>query len=80
MLIKIKNKFDVTVSAKLTAKLGNTISVDTPSRKTTHARYGVWRVKHTGKSYYLHANCTTSPEHTVVSYSPFKIGWYLWES
>ncbi|MFG3287570.1 hypothetical protein ACGF3G_01975 [Streptomyces sp. NPDC048179] len=80
MLVKIKAKYQVTVSAKLTAKLGNTISVDTPSHKTTHARYGVWRLKHTGKSYVVHQNCSTSPEHTVVSYSPYRIGWYLWES
>lgn len=80
MLIKIKEKFTVTVSAKLTAKLGNTISVDTPSRKTTHARYGVWRLKHTGVGYVIHTNCTVSPEKTVVSYSPYRVGWYLWEN
>ncbi|MFJ3770495.1 hypothetical protein ACIPX0_02230 [Streptomyces sp. NPDC090075] len=80
MLVKIKAKFNVTVSAKLTAKLGNSISVDTPPNKTTHARYGVWRLKHTGKSYVVHQNCTTSAEHTVVSYSPYRVGWYLWES
>ncbi|MEV0180502.1 hypothetical protein AB0I54_14575 [Streptomyces sp. NPDC050625] len=79
MLLKIKQKFDVTVSAKLTAKLGNSISVDTPPHKTTNAVYGVWRLKHTGKSYWLHQNCTTTPEKTVVSYSPYRVGWYLWE-
>ncbi|MEV5381848.1 hypothetical protein [Streptomyces sp. NPDC052721] len=80
LLAKVKAKYQVTVSAKLTAKLGNSIAVDTPSHKTTHATYGVWRLKHTGKSYWLHQNCTTTPERTVVSYSPFRIGWYLWES
>jgi hypothetical protein len=80
MFAKIKEKFNVTVSAKLTAKLGNSISVDTPAHKTTHARYGVWRLKHTGVSYVIHTNCTTSPEKTVVSYSPYRVGWYLWES
>ncbi|MFF4353293.1 hypothetical protein [Streptomyces sp. NPDC001530] len=80
LIAKVKAKFGVTVSAKLTAKLGNTISVDTPSHKTTHARYGVWRLKHTGKSYWVHQNCTATPSHTVVSYSPYRVGWYLWES
>jgi hypothetical protein len=80
MLIKIKQKFNVTVSAKMTAKLGNTIAVDTPSHKTTHAKYGIYRLKHTGVSYVIHTNCTVSPEKTVVSYSPYRVGWYLWES
>ncbi|MFF7751288.1 hypothetical protein ACFZCP_18965 [Streptomyces sp. NPDC007971] len=80
LINEVKTKFHVQVSAKMTAKLGNSISVDTPSHKTTHAKYGVWRLMHTGKSYYLHQNCTASPEHTVVSYSPYHVGWYLWES
>ncbi|MFJ3339086.1 hypothetical protein [Streptomyces sp. NPDC086766] len=80
MLVKIKAKFNVTVSAKLTAKLGNQIAVDTPPHKTTHAKYGVYRLKHTGVSYVIHTNCTVSPEKTVVSYSPYRVGWYLWES
>lgn len=80
MLATIKAKYSVTVSAELTAKLGNSISVDTPPHKTTNARYGVYRLKHTGESYMLHQNCTTSPKHTVVSYSPYRVGWYLWES
>ncbi|MFI0805675.1 hypothetical protein [Streptomyces echinatus] len=79
-LAKIRQEFEVTVSAKMTAKLGNSISVDTPSHKTTHAVYGVWRLKHTGKTYWLHANCTTTPVKNVVSYSPYHVGWYLWES
>lgn len=41
---------------------------------------GVYRLKHTGVSYVIHSNCTTSPEKRVVSYSPHRVGWYLWES
>jgi hypothetical protein len=33
-----------------------------------------------GVSYVIHSNCTTSPEKKVVSYSPYRVGWYLWES
>ncbi|MEH0545812.1 hypothetical protein QA802_22900 [Streptomyces sp. B21-105] len=80
MLLKIKAKFNITVSAKLTAKLGNSISVDTPSHRTTNATYGVWRLKHTGVSYVLYSNCKTSTKKTIVSYSPYRVGWYLWES
>ncbi|MFF9157650.1 hypothetical protein ACF1AB_36135 [Streptomyces sp. NPDC014846] len=79
-LAKVKEKFEVTVSAKITAKMGNSISVDTPSHKTTHAVYGVWRLKTTGTTYWLHANCTNTPHKNVVSYSPYRVGWYLWES
>lgn len=57
-----------------------TISVPTPAHKTTNAQYGVYRLKVTGTSYMLHQNCTTSPKRTVVSYSPLKVGWYLWEN
>lgn len=80
MLASIKAKFNVTVSAKLTAKLGNSITIDTPPHKTTNAKYGVYRLKHIGVSYVIHTNCTTSPEKKVVSYSPWKVGWNLWES
>ncbi|MGW3915070.1 hypothetical protein ACWEBX_26595 [Streptomyces sp. NPDC005070] len=52
----------------------------TPAHKTTNAQYGVYRLKVTGTSYMLHQNCTTSPKRTVVSYSPLKVGWYLWEN
>ncbi|MFI6492722.1 hypothetical protein [Streptomyces sp. NPDC050564] len=80
MIAKIEAKFNINLSLSLTAKLGNSISVDTPSHKTTHARYGVWRLKHTGQSWIVHANCTSTPKHTVVSYSPYRVGWYLWEN
>ncbi|MFC7906670.1 hypothetical protein ACWDRX_14630 [Streptomyces nigra] len=80
LLATIKAKFNVTVTAKLTAKLGNSIAVDTPPHRTTHAKYGVYRLKHTGVSYVIHSNCTTTPEKKVVSYSPYRVGWNLWES
>lgn len=76
----VKTKWGITVSAELTAKLGNTISVDTPKHTTTNARYGVYRLKVVGESYVVHQNCTTTPKHKVVTYSPLKVGWYLWES
>ncbi|MFE9996199.1 hypothetical protein [Streptomyces avermitilis] len=80
MLATIKAKWAVTVSAELTAKLGNNMTVDTPPHRTTNAKYGVYRLKVTGESYMLHQNCTTSTKHKVVSYTPLKVGWYLWES
>lgn len=80
MVAKIEGKFDVNLSFKLTAKLGNNIAVDTPPKKTTNAKYGVYRLKHTGKSYKIYSNCTTSAKKTITSYSPYRVGWYLWES
>ncbi|MFF0227093.1 hypothetical protein [Streptomyces sp. NPDC004629] len=80
MLAKLEGKFDVNLSAKLTAKLGNTISVNTPSKKTTNAKYGIYRLKHTGVSYTLYSNCQSSTRKTITSYSPYRVGWYLWES
>lgn len=75
MLAKLEGKFDVNLSAKL----GNTIAVNTPAKKTTNAKYGVYRLKHTGVSYKMYSNCTTSPKKTITSYSPYRVGWYLWE-
>jgi outer membrane biosynthesis protein TonB len=80
MLAKIEGKYDVNLSASLTAKLGNNIAVDTPSKTTTNAKYGVYRLKNTGVSYRIYDNCQTSAKKTVTSYSPMKVGWYLWES
>ncbi|HET6360207.1 hypothetical protein [Streptomyces sp.] len=68
------------LSAKLAAKLGNSIAVDTPPRKTTNAKYGVFRLKNTGTSYIIYSNCRTSARKTVTSYTPLKVGWYLWGS
>lgn len=80
LLVKIEGKFDVNLSAKLTAKMGNTISVDTPAKRTTNAKYGVYRLKHTGVSYYIYSNCQNSAHKTITSYSPYRVGWYIWES
>ncbi|MFF3397183.1 hypothetical protein ACFYW6_01485 [Streptomyces sp. NPDC002659] len=80
MIAKIEAKYEVNLSAKLTAKLGNSIAVDTPPRKTTNAKYGVFRLKNTGTSYIIYSNCRTSAKKTVTSYTPLKVGWYLWES
>ncbi|MFJ5844631.1 hypothetical protein [Streptomyces sp. NPDC092903] len=79
MLAKIEAKYEVNLSLKLTAKLGNSIAVNTPSKKTTNAKYGVWRLKNTGTSYTIYSNCKMTPKKTITSYSPMKVGWYLWE-
>ncbi|MFG2382107.1 hypothetical protein [Streptomyces avermitilis] len=80
MIAKIETKYDVSLSASLTTKLGNSTTVHTPTNRTTHARYGVYRLKATGTSYRLTAYCQTSPKVTVVSYTPDFVGWYTWET
>ncbi|MEV7278216.1 hypothetical protein [Streptomyces sp. NPDC093111] len=80
MIAKIEGKYEVNLSAKLTAKLGNSVSVDTPPKKTTNAKYGVYRLKNTGTSYTVYSNCTSTPKKTIISYTPMKVGWYLWEN
>ncbi|MFF4588721.1 hypothetical protein [Streptomyces sp. NPDC001388] len=79
MVAKIESKYEVNLSLKLTAKLGNSIAVDTPSKKTTNAKYGVYRMKNTGTSYVIYSNCQTSAKKTITSYTPWRVGWYLWE-
>ncbi|MGW1819186.1 hypothetical protein ACWCQM_37220 [Streptomyces sp. NPDC002125] len=80
MIAEIEGKYEVNLTAKLTAKLGNSIAVDTPPKKTTNAKYGVYRLKNTGTSYKIYSNCQTSTKKTITSYTPLKVGWYLWES
>ncbi|GAA3011793.1 hypothetical protein GCM10020229_24080 [Kitasatospora albolonga] len=80
LLANVEGKYGVDLSAKLTAKLGNTTWAETPPRRTTHARYGVWRLKTTGTSYTIYSNCSTSPKKTVVAYTPQNVGWYVWET
>jgi hypothetical protein len=80
MITKLEAKFDVSLSASLTARLGNSMVVETPNNRTTHATYGVYRLKTTGTSYHIDTNCRTSPKSTVVSYTPDYVGWYVWET
>ncbi|MFE9259185.1 hypothetical protein [Streptomyces sp. NPDC006879] len=79
-LTSVESKFGVDVSAQLTTKIGNRISVDTPSRKTTHARYGVYRLKSTGYSQYVYVDCGQGAKKPVTLYTPRRLGWYIWES
>ncbi|MFI5527470.1 hypothetical protein ACIA8O_02830 [Kitasatospora sp. NPDC051853] len=80
LLANVEAKYGVDLSAKLTAKLGNTTWAETPPRRTTHARYGVWRLKTAGTSYTIYSNCSTSAKKTVVAYTPQNVGWYVWET
>ncbi|MFD0054163.1 hypothetical protein ACFVHR_10540 [Streptomyces sp. NPDC127168] len=77
---EVTGKFGVNVSVELTAKLGNTIAVDTPSKRSTHARYGVYRLKSYGYSQYRYANCTKGVKKNVTIYTPRRVGWGLWET
>ncbi|MFF9156092.1 hypothetical protein ACF1AB_28125 [Streptomyces sp. NPDC014846] len=78
-VVEISGKFGVTVSASMTAKIGNSISVPTPAHKTTYARYGVYRLKSYGYSQYTYVNCGKGKKHKVTIYTPHRIGWALWE-
>ncbi|GGN34048.1 hypothetical protein GCM10011578_074480 [Streptomyces fuscichromogenes] len=72
--------YGINFSASLTAKLGNSITATIPPHKTVSAKYGVWRRKITGTSYILYSNCTTSAKSTIISYTPYTVGWYTWQS
>ncbi|QIB44919.1 hypothetical protein [Streptomyces aureoverticillatus] len=80
LIAEVEKEFSVNLSAELTAKLGNVITVNTPPKKTTHAKYGVYRLQHKGKSYSYYSNCSTTPKKTITSYTPYRVGWYIWES
>ncbi|MBT2392685.1 hypothetical protein J7E87_25445 [Streptomyces sp. ISL-1] len=77
---EIELEYGVELSVKLTARLGNKITVDTPSRYTTHARYGVFRLKTAGYNQYVYANCTKGTKENATLYTPRRIGWAIWET
>jgi hypothetical protein len=79
IIAELEAKYGVDLSAKLTAKIGNEIQIDTPPKKTTYGKFGVWRMKNTGTSYTMYSNCKTSPKKTVTTHTPWYVGWYLWE-
>ncbi|MEU7291740.1 hypothetical protein AB0A76_00825 [Streptomyces exfoliatus] len=79
VVAEVEAKYGVDLSAKLTAKVGNEIQVDTPPKKTTYGKFGVWRMKNTGTSYTAYSNCTTSPKKTGTTFTPWFVGWNLWE-
>ncbi|MFF3966411.1 hypothetical protein ACFYZI_33270 [Streptomyces griseorubiginosus] len=72
--------YGINLSASLTAKLGNSVTATIPPHTTVSAKYGVWRRRITGTSYYVYSNCESSKPSTVVSYTPYTVGWYTWQS
>ncbi|MCK8676731.1 hypothetical protein [Streptomyces lichenis] len=79
VVAEVEAKFGIELAVSLTAKLGNTISVPTPPKKTTFARYGVYRLKSAGYSQYTYQNCTKGTKKNVTVYTPRRVGWAIWE-
>ncbi|MDX2593240.1 hypothetical protein PV343_13480 [Streptomyces sp. WI03-4A] len=80
LVTEVEAKWGVNVSVSLTAKIGNTVSADTPSHKTTFGRYGVYRLKSYGYNQYTHANCVKGTKKNATVYTPHRVGWAIWES
>jgi hypothetical protein len=79
-VVDIEGKFGVELSVELTAKLGTTIAVDTPSKHSAHARSGAYRLKTYGCNQYLYGNCTRGVKKNVTIYTPRRVGRVLWET
>ncbi|MFD3332738.1 hypothetical protein ACFWV1_08800 [Streptomyces sp. NPDC058700] len=80
IVAEVEAKYGVDLAVKVTAKVGNEVQVDTPSKKTTYAKFGVWRMKNSGIAYTIYSNCTVSPKKTGTTLTPWHVGWHLWES
>jgi hypothetical protein len=80
LIAKQKATLGITLSSSLTATLSNSVTATASPHKTINATYGVWRQKITGRTWRVYSNCTVTAKRTVVSYSPWKVGWYVWES
>lgn len=79
MIGRIEKHFHVSLSPTIMAKVGNMIMVPTPPKTTTYAEYGVYRLKTTGVSYTVNSDCSISDKNKVTSYTPWRVGWNLWE-
>lgn len=77
-IASVKSSYKVSLSASLTAKMGNEISVSVPPRSGVYAAYGVWRLKVTGHNYYLDSICRTRNSTNPVVYGPRYVGWRIW--
>jgi hypothetical protein len=75
-----ESKYGLNLSYSLQVTAGNSVSVNTPPRKTTHAQYGAYRRKVTGKNGYTYSNCNQGQISYPTTYSPWYVGWALWES
>ncbi|MFE3069902.1 hypothetical protein [Streptomyces sp. NPDC059247] len=80
VVAELELKYGVDLSVAITAKMGNDVQIDTPPKKTTYAKYGVWRLQNTGTSYTIYSNCRTSAKSTVTTLTPWYVGWNIWES
>ncbi|ULR53176.1 hypothetical protein [Streptomyces deccanensis] len=78
VLAEVEHEYGVEVSAKLRVKIGNQIRVKTPPKKTSYARYGVFRLKVTGYSRYINANCTKGTKIKSTILTPHLVGWYTY--
>ncbi|MFF9819693.1 hypothetical protein [Streptomyces sp. NPDC014006] len=79
MVAAQKVTYGMSLSTSLTATLSNSVNPTAPPHTTISASYGVWREKITGVTYRLYSNCQQSPYRTIVSYTPWYVGWYVWQ-
>jgi hypothetical protein len=78
LVAKLEAAWKVDLSASMTTKPGNAISVNTPPHKSTFGKYGVHRLKNTGTSTVTFENCTKN-SYKVTTCTPARVGWHLWE-
>lgn len=78
VLAEVEHEYGIEVSAKLRVKIGNQIRVKTPPKKTSYARYGAYRLKITGYSRYIYANCTKGTKIKSTVLTPHLVGWHTY--
>lgn len=80
MVAAEKAKFGGTLSASLHAGLSNAVHPTAKPHTRITATYGVWRQKIYGETYRLYSNCKITNDHSITSYTPVRVGWYVQES
>lgn len=72
-------KLGVNLSKSITTTIGNSISVTAPPHTTVNGQYGIKRKKTTGYLAWDFSNCAIGAHHPTTAWSPWNVGWHLWE-
>jgi hypothetical protein len=80
LVAKQKATLGIDLSTSRSITTSNSVTATAAPYKTINAKYGVWRVKITGQTWRVYSNCGQTAKRTVTSYTPWKTGWYVWES
>ncbi|WZH38943.1 MAG: hypothetical protein PIR02_09785 [Microbacterium enclense] len=79
-LANISATYGTSVSASLTASLGNQTSIEVPPGQTGNGQYGIYTVTVTGTETLYGPSCEVVESRSTTITSPTRVGWNTWWS